>query len=108
MKNTTKETRKESHLEILQNLGDRQRMVLTSMLFNKKQYGRVDMTARELAKDLHSRGLIPTPERNMVHPRLNELVELGVVEVTGKKLDVEMNRNVATYNLVGGNTNVNV
>ena len=35
----------------------------------------------------------------MVHPRLNELVKLGLAKVTGKKMDEDMNRMVATYDL---------
>ena len=95
MSKVTKETRRESYRTVLSNLGERQQLVIEAL---KGSSG--DMTAREIAFKLFNEGLIPTPERNMVHPRLNELVDLDIVKVTGKKLDVSMNRKVATYRLV--------
>lgn len=80
--------------KLTKTLGERQLMVLEFL----KEDG--EQTARELAMNLWNRGHIPTPERNMVHPRLNELVKLGLVKVTGKKLDSDMGRFVATYEVV--------
>ena len=94
MSNITKTTRKESFNKVNKTLGERQLMVLEFL----KEDG--EQTTRELAMNLWNRGHIPTPERNMVHPRLNELVKLGLVKVTGKKLDSDMGRFVATYEVV--------
>lgn len=93
MSNITKTTRKESFNKVNKTLGERQLMVLDYL----KALG--NSTARELAIEMWKDGNIITPERNMVHPRLNELVKLGLVKVTGKKMDEDMNRMVATYDL---------
>lgn len=58
------------------------------------------MTAREIAEEMHTRGVIPYPVRQATAPRLTELAAEGVVEVTGKKLDEQTGRNVAVYRLV--------
>lgn len=58
------------------------------------------MTAREIAEEMHARGVIPYPVRQATAPRLTELAAEGVVEVTGKKLDEQTGRNVAVYRLV--------
>lgn len=54
-------------------------------------------TAKELSLHLHSRGLVPSSERNSVHPRLNELIHLGLVKTVGKKTCVYTNRKVSIY-----------
>ena len=96
MNKTTKETRKSSYEEVLKTLGERQSNILMFMKLSKKPY-----TARGLAQDMYKTGLLMSPERNMVHPRLNELVELGLVYIDGKTLDETMNRMVAVYKLKG-------
>ena len=58
------------------------------------------MTAREIAEEMHARGVIPYPVRQATAPRLTELAAEGVVEVTGKRLDEQTGRNVAVYRLV--------
>lgn len=93
MSNITKTTRKESFNKVNKTLGERQLMVLDYL----KALG--NSTARELAIEMWKDGNIIMPERNMVHPRLNELVKLGLVKVTGKKMDEDMNRMVETYDL---------
>ena len=95
MSNITKTTRNESFNKVNKTLGERQLMVLEFL----KEDG--EQTARELAIEMWKDGNIITPERNMVHPRLNELVKLGLVKVTGRKMDEDMNRMVATYDLEG-------
>lgn len=60
-----------------------------------------ELTAKEIAVMMMANGWIPSSERNYSAPRLTELADAGVVEVTGKKLDVRSNRRVATYRLVG-------
>ena len=61
----------------------------------------VELTAREIATELHEKKLIPYPVRQAVAPRLTELESVGIVEVTGKAYDVETKRKVAVYKLVG-------
>ena len=93
MSNITKTTRKESFNKVNKTLGERQLMVLDYL----KALG--NSTARELAIEMWKDGNIITPERNMVHPRLNELVENDLVEVVGKRKDEMMNRMVAVYKI---------
>lgn len=92
MSNITKQTRKESYNEIINNLGERQLAVYV----NLQQFDN-GATAKELAVHMHQLGLVASPERNSVHPRLNELVAKGLVEVAGKKLCAFTNRKVAVY-----------
>lgn len=92
--NITKSTRRESLKKVTEELGERQKSVL-----NFLKQSKVPMTAREIALEMYMRGLIKSPERNMVHPRLNELVVKELVVVNGKKKDKVMNRMVATYKL---------
>ena len=92
----TEETRGQSYNEVLGNLGERQFKVYEALSRGKEQ----DYTARELALEMYTDGKLITPERNMVHPRLNELVNVGLVEVIGKRKDNVMNRNVAIYKCV--------
>ena len=60
-----------------------------------------ELTAKEIAVMMMANGWIPSSERNYSAPRLTEMADKGIVEVTGKKLDVRSNRRVATYKLVG-------
>ena len=55
------------------------------------------MTAREIAVEMHKRGLLPYPARAIIQPRITELVEAGVLETVGSKLDAETARKVALY-----------
>lgn len=96
MNNTiTKETQKESYLTILESLGKRQQLIIEYL--NRHNSA---TTASELAWALFKEGKVPTAERNVVHPRLNELVKMNVLEVTGKKLDSGTGRKVAVYKLL--------
>ena len=62
--------------------------------------GSEGMTAREIAEEMYNRHYIPYPVRQATAPRLTELAAEGIVEVTGKKLDEQTERNVAVYRLV--------
>ena len=62
--------------------------------------GSEGMTAREIAEEMYNRHYIPYPVRQAAAPRLTELERVGVVEVTGKKLDEWTGRKVAVYRLV--------
>ena len=53
--------------------------------------GSEEMTAREIAQKLHYTDL------NAVKPRITELMQLGRLEATGKKLDPLTERKVAIY-----------
>lgn len=56
-----------------------------------------EATAREISEYLVERGYSDVNERNIAHPRLNELKKEGLVEVTGKKIDPLTNKPVSIY-----------
>lgn len=41
-------------------------------------------------------------DMNYVRPRLTELVQMGKIEIIGKKLDTETDRNTSVYQVVRG------
>ena len=97
MANITTETRNESFEEILKTIGYRQQVVVDYLRgFDEP------LSASEIAYGLYINGLVPTPERNSVHPRLTELTKLGIVRVAGKEKDLVTNRKVAVYELMEG------
>lgn len=59
-----------------------------------EQYGA--MTAREVCSKLGS------DDMNYVRPRLTELVQMGKIEIIGKKKDVITNRNTSVYQVIRG------
>ena len=97
MTNITTETRNASFKEILETIGDRQQVVVDYLKESDEP-----LSASEIAYGLYINGLVPTPERNSVHPRLTELTKLGIVRVVGKEKDRVTNRKVAVYQLVEG------
>ena len=42
------------------------------------------MSAKEIAVEMYRRGYTPTAERNFSHPRINELLHNGRLEIYGK------------------------
>lgn len=88
----TMQTRGESYRKVLRSLGTRQSQVFSNLLAH--QHG---VTASELAKDMHSFGHFLTSDRNNVHPRLNEMVELGLVRIVGKRECNVTHKTVAVY-----------
>ena len=58
-----------------------------------------DMTAREVASLMCLKGYCTSPERNVSHPRLNELCIRGIVTQSGKKICKTTGRRVTTYRL---------
>lgn len=89
----TKETRRESHAKtITQNMAIK--------VVEALEKAQEPLTAREVAQELYAFGVIPYPARAVIQPRLTELVEAGVIEVTGKKRDEETGRTVAVYEVV--------
>jgi hypothetical protein len=78
--------------DVTDGLGERQKLVFNFL----KQYGE-GVTAKELAVAMRKEGLVPSPERNSVHPRLRELVTKGLVKVVGKKTCQYTDRTVSIY-----------
>lgn len=86
----TYETRHESHESIDKNL---RYMQILEVLDNK------EMTAKEIAVEMHNRGYIPTDERNFTAPRLTELSIKGIVEPTEKKKCEYTHKMVSQYRI---------
>ena len=83
----TKETRFDSYIDVvIGKMRPRQREVLAYLI------KRGPRTAREI-----SFALFGTTDRSLVHPRLNELVGMGLVAVTGKKMDSITGKMCAVY-----------
>lgn len=59
-----------------------------------------ELTAREIAVEMHKRGALPYPARAIIQPRITELVEDGLIVAIGKKVDTETERKVAVYKVV--------
>ena len=87
----SQETRRESYEAAKQDAAARRRVILEILT----EHG--GMTAREVAGELHRRGITPTDERNFAAPRLTELYKAGKVEVTGKRPCKQTGRNVAVW-----------
>ena len=87
----TKETRLESYLKT--DKRPLKEKVLATL-------GRRELTAQEIATEMHKNGMLPYPARAIIQPRITELVDRGLVEVTGKKLDATTDRIVAVYKAV--------
>jgi len=94
MGNITKETRRESYDAILPTLTARQDTVLQIL----KDCG--DMTAQEIAAELHRRGITPTDERNFSAPRLTELADMGLVRAVRKKVCGKTGKKVSVWSVV--------
>lgn len=73
----TKDTRADANDSVNKNL--RYKQIIECLDTDK------EMTAKEIAVMMMSKGFIPTSERNFVSPRLTELGKVGVVEPIGKK-----------------------
>lgn len=56
-----------------------------------------EATAREVSEYMVKKGYSNVNERNIAHPRLNELKKEGYVEVVGKKLDPLTGKKVSVY-----------
>jgi len=84
-------TRRESHKAAKQDAAARRRVILEILT------ERGGMTAREVAGELHRRGITPTDERNFSAPRLTELYKDGKITVTGKRICPQTGRNVAVW-----------
>jgi len=91
MNEITNTTRRESYGAVKQDAATRRRVILEILTENG------GMTAREIAGELHRRGITPTDERNYAAPRLTELCKAGKITVTGKKICPQTGRNVAVW-----------
>lgn len=89
---TTYETRNESNDTVNKQLRYQQ---IASILMNN------ELTAKEIAVEMYKKGYVPTPERNFSSPRLNELMNMGVVEVIGKKICEYTGKRVSVYKYNG-------
>ena len=87
----TKETRLESYEQISLVADIRKRMIMD--VLNE----RGELTAQELATELHKRGLIPSDERNFTAPRLTELSRAGKVTPVNKKHCTKTGRKVTVW-----------
>ena len=87
----TQETRKESH-------GKTDKLTMHKAVI--ETLGSKELTANEIAAEMHKAGLLPYPARAIIQPRITELVQAGQVEAVGKKLDTETDRKVAVYKVV--------
>lgn len=61
-------------------------------------------TAKEVAVEMHRRGMTSNDERNNAAPRLTELCKLGRVEPIGRKLCSYTGKSVAVYAKVSAET----
>jgi predicted ArsR family transcriptional regulator len=91
MNSITDETRRESYETAKADAAARRRVILDILS------ERGSMTAREIAGELHRRGITPTDERNYAAPRLTELYKAGKITTAGKKLCPQTGRNVAVW-----------
>lgn len=89
-----KETRLESYEKITPVAEIRKKMILNIL----RTHG--EMTAQELAVELHKHGYIPSDERNFTAPRLTELRKDGKVKPTGKKQCDKTGRTVTIWAVV--------
>jgi hypothetical protein len=94
--NIPHETRRDSHAAASRNAADRRRVILEILAESEN-----GMTAREIAGELHRRGITPTEERNYAAPRLTELNKDGKVNFTSKKLCPLTRRYVAVWTVRG-------
>ena len=89
--NIPNETRRESYGAAMQDAAARRRVILEIL---RERDG---MTAREVAAELHWRGITPSIERNFAASRLTELKEAGEIEASGKKICDYTGRSVTIW-----------
>ena len=91
----TQETRRESFEAANRDAAVRRRVILEILA------GSGGLTAREIAGELHRRGITPTDERNYAAPRLTELRKAGKITAVGKKQCAHTGRIVAVWAVRG-------
>lgn len=90
---TTLETRHDSYELTLKHVSKRYGQIIEIL---DNSYG---MTIREMVYEMMKQGYIKEPDRNHVAPRINELMNKGLVEPCGKKKDKITNRTVTAFRL---------
>lgn len=66
----------------------------------KKAYKRKkNMTARECAEKLYNMGMLEYPIRQGVAPRICEMLDMGILEENGRKIDNKTHKLVTIYKL---------
>lgn len=58
-----------------------------------------ELTAREVSEFMYAMGFINVIERNASHPRLCELIRLGLVTIVEKRSDEKTGKTVSVYKL---------
>ena len=91
--NDTTETRRESYHATLPKTPRRRELILNAL------DGR-QMTASEIAEELHRLGFIRYYDRNFVAPRLTELEDDGLVRTVGKRMCERTGKREAVYERV--------
>lgn len=89
--NITKHTRRRSYNAVLPNVAARQAVIMGIL----RDGG--DMTAQDVATELHRRGLTVSDERNFAAPRLTELKDAGRVRPVGKRPCTKTGRLVTVW-----------
>lgn len=89
---TTYDTRSESHETV--DKKKRYKQIIEILTDGK------EMTAKEIAVEMHEKGYVPTSERNFSHPRISELLKIGVVDCIGKKKCKYTNKTVSVFKLM--------
>lgn len=90
MDRITRETRQLSFEDINKNKRKRYEQIL-EILKGK------EMTAKEVAVEMKNREYTDSADRNYSHPRLKELVDMGYVEVVGKRICEYTSKMVSVY-----------
>lgn len=86
----TEETRRESYESVKPDAQKRRQVILDVL-------GDREMTANEIAEELHAKGITPFYERNFAAPRLTELKADGKVRTVGKKYCEKTGRMIAVW-----------
>lgn len=60
------------------------------------------MSAKEISVEMYKRRFTPTSERNFSHPRISELLKIGVLDCIGKKKCQYSNKMVGVFELMEG------
>lgn len=88
--NITEETRRESY-ETVKPTASKRRQIILEVLGDR------EMTANEIAEELHQKGFTPFYERNFAAPRLTELKADGKVKTVGKRFCEKTGRMIAVW-----------
>lgn len=89
----THRTRRASLESILPTIGERKRIILTTL-------GDNELTVSELTARLYEAGEIPYYDRNAVAPRLTELKDEGLVETCGVRQSQRSRRAEAIWRII--------